>query len=586
MRRLGQAAEAGQVLTRQSLASHAQAIAAAHPELDFEQVNEVLQDNFVGHPGRRGLVASDELKANIALAERAIDHLVEAETVEEALTHTVGLTVTNGVAGAGKTTAVMQAAREKWAYERHKQIWVLSRNAKTAHDLGEAVQAALGEVGADPNRVHAIPLADPSWREHIQQGDRIVVDEYALSERGDLDDLITLSTTCAVSLLGDTHQQRAIATPTAALMLGYLAEQAGQPNLADTVRCQAWRDLHDDIRAASRDEAARERALEGLDIRTVGSAAEAARIAQEEGAILLTRSNELASEASARSQHTTGPTITLRHGVEVGAGEAVVFRAIVRDERHHILGRTGDVATIVALADAHAILRHEDGRQVVVSLKAAREHLASASAQTIDSAQGRTVERAAVLLTGTEDTHALYSGATRGREAPLILVMRPTEQDEHSRAVGVDKHFDPREVVREVLSRSERATVLGLPEDDRQALLTELRERGHDDVADRLERLEADIARMAIRKQARQQEQEQERQQEQARQQEQERQQEQARQQEQERQQAQEQERQQAQEQELDINEQIRREIEERYRQLQEKLRQQRERGLGWGAEL
>jgi CRISPR/Cas system CSM-associated protein Csm5 (group 7 of RAMP superfamily) len=129
-------------------------------------------------------------------------------------------------------------------------------------------------------------------------------------------------------------------------------------------------------------------------------------------------------------------------------------------------------------------------------------------------------------------------------------------------------------VVREVLSRSDRVTFLGLAEEDRQALLDELREHGHDHVADRLEALEADIARMAIRKQARQQEQEQERQQEQARQQE------------QERQQAQEQERQQAQEQELDINEQIRREIEERYRQLQEKLRQQRERGLGWGAEL
>jgi len=70
IRRLGQAAEAGQVLTRRSLASHAQAIAAAHPELDFAQVNEALQASFVEVPGRRGLVAVAELGADNALAKR------------------------------------------------------------------------------------------------------------------------------------------------------------------------------------------------------------------------------------------------------------------------------------------------------------------------------------------------------------------------------------------------------------------------------------------------------------------------------------------------------------------------------------
>jgi len=553
LRRLGQAAEAGQVLTRQSLESHAQAIAAAHDELDFEHVNEVLQANFVELRGRRGLVAAAELEANIEVAERALDHLVKAETVQDALTQSVGLTVTQGVAGAGKTTAVMQAARENWAYGR-AQIWVLSRNAKTAHDLGEAVQAALTEVGADPSRVRAMPLADPSWREHIEQDDRIIVDEFALTERSDLDDLIELSTVCAVSLLGDPHQQQAISTPTAALLTAYIADKAGQPNLTDTMRCKAWRELHDDLRSASRDEAARERAVEALSVRTVSNAAEAAAIAREAGAVLFAVSNELVAEAS--TKHINGPAVTVRHGVEVGVGEQVVFRAIVRDERRHILGRTGDVATIVAIADAHVILRHEDGRMAVVSLKDAREHLGPAAAQTIDSAQGRTVERAAVLLTGQEDTHALYTGATRGREAPLILVMRPTEQDETSRAVGVDQHFDPRAVVRDVLNRSDRVTVLGLAEEDRQALLAELRERGHDDVADRLERLEADIARLAIRKQARQQTQEQEQEQEQQ------------------------------QEKELDRKERIRREVEEQYRRLQEERRQKREGGLDWGWEL
>jgi len=615
-RRLGQAAEAGQVLTRQALASHAQAISAAHPGLDVDQVNEVLQANFVEIPRRRGLVAVAELEANITLAELAMYHLAKAKTVQDALTHHTGITITQGVAGAGKTTAAMQAAREHWAYE-HNQIWVLSRNAKTAHDLGAAVRVALEEVGADPSRVHAVPLADPSWRRGLEDGDRIVVDEYALSERRDFNDLITLSTVCPVSLLGDTHQQRAIETPTAAQVLGHVAEQAGQPNLTDTVRCQTWRELHDDLRAAPGDEDARERAVAGLDIRMVGSPAEAARIAREEGATLLARSNELAAEAAASIQSTTGPRITVRHGVEVGTGEQVVFRAIVRDEWRHILGRTGDVATVAEISDAHVMLRHEDGRQAWMSLEDAREHLAPASAQTIDAAQGRTVQQAAVLLTGAEDAHALYSAATRGREAPIILVLQQDEQDENSRAVGVDQQdIDPRKVVSEVLSRSDRGTFLGLEDEDRRALIDELRERDHNRVAERLEQLEADIAR--ITKHQRDQEREPVREQadEQAYEQSQEFERteeweldqepeweyepewepEQAYQQPEEWEyepewepepvQEPEWEPEQESEWELDPDEQIRREIEQQFRELNQKLRQKRERGLGWEIEL
>jgi predicted Fe-S protein YdhL (DUF1289 family) len=70
--------------------------------------------------------------------------------------------------------------------------------------------------------------------------------------------------------------------------------------------------------------------------------------------------------------------------------------------------------------------------------------------------------------------------------------------------------FDPREVVRNVLSRINRVNFLGLSDEERQALLTELRERGHDDVAARIEKLEVDIARMATRKRTQKREQEQE----------------------------------------------------------------------------
>jgi len=493
--RLAQAAEKGQTITRRALRSDAQAIAAAHPELPFAQVNAFLQANFVEVGQRRGLVAVPELAANIEFAEQAMRHLAPAETVQDALTHSVGMTVVQGVAGAGKTTAAMWAARTRWARESGK-IWVLSRNAKTAGDLGGAIKAALREAGADDGRVKDMPLARRGWRKPgaVQPGDRIVVDEFALAERNDLALLIELSTMCPVTLLGDTHQQRAITTPTAAQVIAHVAEAAGQPNLEETVRCQKWRGLHDDLRAAVTDEAARERALAALDIRIVASEAEAARIAAREDATLLTLTNELAAKAAASIQHAAGPTIEVRHGVEIAQGEQVVFRAIVRDEDDRILGLTGEVATIVTVTGAGVLLRRE-GRQELdlLSLEQAREHLAPAVASTIDAAQGRTVERAAVLLTGTEDAHALYSAATRGREAPVILVLQEQEQDEHSRGAE-QEHPDPREVVRQVLENSDRGTFLGLAEDDRQALVDKLHEKGHHAVADRLERIEAELA--------------------------------------------------------------------------------------------
>jgi hypothetical protein len=491
--RLGQAAEKGQVITRSALSSHAAAIAAAHPELPFEQVNTFLQRNFTDHPTRkRGLIAVAELNADIELAEKAMQHLTPAKNVRHALTHHVGLSVIQGVAGAGKTTAVAEAARKRWARE-NGQIWVLARNAKTADDLGLAVRRALRKVGDDPDRVHKMPLAHPAWWNNIKPGDRVIVDEFALAERRDLAKLITVAKRCPVTLLGDTHQQRAIESPTAAQVIAHIAQATGQPNLEETMRCKAWRTLHDDLRAAPTEEQARDRTVANLDVRVVRSAAEAARIAEAEGATLFALTNERVAEAAAAVQRSSGPTIQVQYGVKVSRGDKVVFHAIVRNNKMHILGKTGEIATIVAITKTHVTLRHEDERLEDVPLDAAREHLGPATAQTIDSAQGRTVEKAAVLIEGTEDAHSLYTGATRGREAPIVLVLQGAEQNEDTRAAGFEQHADPREVVRQVLERSDRGTFLGLANEDRHALLDELRERGHNRVAERLENLEANI---------------------------------------------------------------------------------------------
>jgi hypothetical protein len=104
--------------------------------------------------------------------------------------------------------------------------------------------------------------------------------------------------------------------------------------------------------------------------------------------------------------------------------------------------------------------------------------------QTIDSAQGRTVERAAVLITGTEDAHALYTASTRGKQAPLILVLRE-QPNETNRGLATD-HPDPHDVVREVLTRSTRSPLTGLNDADTAMLVSGLTSLGHKRIADRL----------------------------------------------------------------------------------------------------
>jgi signal recognition particle subunit SEC65 len=252
-RRLASAAEAGQVLTRQALELHALIIATLRPELSFEEVNDFLQNSFVEFPKRRGLVSVAELKANIEVAELAIKMLTKAKTVEDALTHKVGTTIIQGVAGSGKTTAAVQAAREHWAQES-RLIWVLSRNARVADYLAQKIKDVFREVGANPKRVKSMSLTNPKWRNNIKEGDRIIVEDFQFCERHDLHELITLSAKCPVSFLGDIYQQYAIETRTAAGWIIYTAQIAGQPNLADKVRCKEWLDLHDDLMRAVYDE--------------------------------------------------------------------------------------------------------------------------------------------------------------------------------------------------------------------------------------------------------------------------------------------------------------------------------------------
>lgn len=479
---LEQATDAGQTITPQALAGHAHVISTSLG-LDEGVVNDYLAKRFIRVPGRRGLVAAATVKADLALVDEARAVMVPAIDAGEALTQKEGLNIINGVAGAGKTSAAMQAAEETWAAEQGS-IWILSRNAKTADDLGREIRTAVWKADGDPQRVKSMPLADPRWRGKIQPGDRVVVDEYALTERDALMELVRAAETCPVTLLGDPHQQRAIGTPTAAVALAKLAEEMGQPNLTDTRRCEAWRDLHDNLRAAPTNEAARKRAVQAVDICDVDSIEEAARLAAESNETLFTISNALAAQAARGILgEVEGASVTVRHGVRVGIDNQVVFRQIVRDDRRHIIGRTGEMARVEAVSDHYVTLLVGDkGRREMMPLDVARNALAAGQAMTIDAAQGVTVERAAVILTGDEDSSALYTGLTRGIKSPKIYRLRTGEATEEARMQDEDKR-SAQDVVYDVLGRTDRWSVLDLSADQAFNVAGQLQMNGHSDLA-------------------------------------------------------------------------------------------------------
>ena len=485
---LTRAVEAGQTITRVALAGHARVVADTL-SLDEVATKIYLEQHFLSIEGRRGLVATKTVQADLELADRAREVMAETPTVEQAMEHTVGLSVIGGVAGAGKTYSAMQAARTTWAREQGN-IWILSRNAKTAFELAGSIREALAEGGGDPARVTAMPLADPRWREHVERGDRIIVDEFVLAEREQLELLVALARNSSVTLMGDEWQQRAIETPTAAMTLAGVAMELGQPRLVESRRCEAWRDLHDDLRLASTDEAARERAAEKLQIKEVQTVSEAVELAQRAGATILTRSNELAAEAAREHEREIeGERVAIQRGVMLGVGDEVVFRRIVRTGEgldRRIVGRTGELARIAEIKDNEIELEvGDERRREVIERRTAREALSSGQAMTIDAAQGLTLDRAAVVITGNEDSHALYSAATRGRQEPLIILVRGGAETEESRARGDDDR-SAKEIVRDVLERSDRWCVLDLEQEQAKDIARQLGERGQDELAQRL----------------------------------------------------------------------------------------------------
>ncbi len=369
------------------------------------------------------------------------------------------LSVTVGVAGAGKTFLArpVVAAAQRQGF----QVRVLARNRSLAEALKEDLRCNDAQVFAS---------FDPEQGKG--QKTLLIVDEAGLADRSDLKrvlDAVEKTPNWQVWLIGD----RAQAQPIDRLASFAVVEQAVAPDalcrLTTSYRCAAWAEEHALLRsiqsasnpaavAALVDRIHREGRVLTVNPDTPESRpAQLAALAEQyrdqgEDVLVLCRDNASAATIAEYIQAHRGVSVDLRSALrfdqKAGIGDQVRTR---RNDRH--LGvRNGDLWTVRAV-DAEGTLTLQslkNPRRIVCLPKDyTQDALELAYAATADSAQGVTVDRVIVDTTGMGRS-LLYSAATRGRQAPVLLVASAPE--EAAKALSaVLQQDDVAETMREIL---------------------------------------------------------------------------------------------------------------------------------------
>ncbi len=326
------------------------------------------------------------------------------------------LTVTSGVAGAGKSYLAKPISDA--ACRQGYTVKVLSRNKQLGVDL--ALDLDLGRDAA----VTLASFADLSPR----AGDTVfwILDEAGLVDQADMQqvlDALASHPQWRLWALGDRLQAQAIDRrgTFGAVLAGCVPEARTQ--LTQSYRCAAWAAEHDLLRSGNPailrvvDDG---RLLESSD--PIEDMAQQVLAAERLGdqAIALCATNATAAEVAETVQVLRKISVddrtALRWGQKAGIGDRV--RTRVNNRRKGITN--GQVWTVAEIGNDGSLLLERPGRRVWVDTQYAREGLELAYAGTVDSAQGITVDRAIVDLRNMGRS-LLYSAATRGRQAPVYV---------------------------------------------------------------------------------------------------------------------------------------------------------------------
>ncbi|TAN24757.1 MAG: hypothetical protein EPN30_06560 [Actinomycetota bacterium] len=392
--------------------------------------------------GKKHWVLTSQLKREETLRERASKLLASPDypyAADDPLSDVDGapLVVVQGVAGGGKTWALADASR-KWS-NRGVTVWATARNRITAADTGLA-------SGADRSR----SLSTHSLRQRValgghygpKPGDVVVVDEFGLLDHSDVEMILFLAESgVKVKVLGDSHQIQPIDGSTSARLVMDLAKNYNMPSLSETKRCARWKDLHDSLRSVVTGEANAKAVLSQLEVRSAQNVEEVAKIACDyKGAEIAVRSNKLRCkiaeviprpEISDSSGADTPEIAMLRDGIAAWKGDQIVVRRNSLAKGSHgelAMITNGERAAISALSSREVTLQIGD-RTLSVTKEVAKTSLALGGVHTGDSAQGQSWERAVVVVTGAETREWLYSAATRGRNAPIFVVLSEDGDD-------------------------------------------------------------------------------------------------------------------------------------------------------------
>ena len=355
--------------------------------------------------------------------------------IEELLVDTeLPLVVIQGVAGAGKSRALQAASKER--KNKGATVWATARNRLTAVETGSAAGA---------KRSHA--LSSYALREAVarskgpKSGDILIVDETGLLDHGDVEMILSLAENgVIVKLLGDSHQIQPIDSSTSARLVMDIAKKHDMPALDYTWRCEPWKELHDALREVVTGAADPKEVIEHLEIHFAETPDDVVKIAKShEGAEIAVQSNELRCEIAEQLPRPNRPkhlrqVFMTRDETAAWAGDHVVIRKNIAAKSRSgesIWLYNGQTARVAQVSRTEVVLL-TDTDLLKISAETAKEALSLRGVWTGDSAQGQTWDRSIVVLTGLETRKWLYSAATRGRNAPVLVVLSGDGEDARS----------------------------------------------------------------------------------------------------------------------------------------------------------
>ena len=324
----------------------------------------------------------------------------------------------SGVAGGGKSFLMERVADA--ARDAGLPVFATARNRKRATETGD-------DIGARGDAVFSIAAIEKHLTpEKRRRGGLLVIDESALIDREDWEKIVAIledSNLQAVAI-GDRLQAQSIDKKG----IWHIAHQAAGEHSATIFksrRCRKWHSEHDDLRNGDKNFLPIAE-KEGRIVPKIPEAAPgwiAEKILSEPGTIAVTATNEEAAELSAAVQRKMeiDGQIDCRYGCKIGIGDKIRTR---KNDRNLCVVNGNEFLVEKIHDDGSILAKSTKNPTKSVTLPPAylAESAELAYTSTVDSAQGITVRRAIVCVTGAMGKSKVYSAATRGTEPPIYVM--------------------------------------------------------------------------------------------------------------------------------------------------------------------